>query len=135
MRKENPLHAKACEVLKIITDGKILFDAKSIDTKIVKKADLYPEKELFPRYHLKALSFLIENNWFDEDALPVVQRLLDELINKLALLSQATNKRKEKLKEKKRQPSIISMLAPQQPSPVTSTDTSVDDLNTDIEIV
>ena len=56
------------------------------------------------KYHLKALSFLIENNWFDEDALPVVQHLLDELTNKLALLSQATNiirkKREIKRKEK-----------------------------------
>ena len=54
------------------------------------------------KYHLKALSFLIENNWFDEDALPVVQRLLDELTNKLALLSQATNKKKREIKRKEK---------------------------------
>ena len=81
MGKENRLHAKASEVLKVFTNGKVIFDAKSINTKIVKKADLRPKKELIPRYHLKALSFLIENNWFDEDTLPVVQRLLDELTN------------------------------------------------------
>ena len=75
----------------------------------MKKADLCPKIELIPRNNVKALSFLIENHWFDEDALPVVQRLLDELTRKLALLSQATNKRKEKLKEKKRQPSILSI--------------------------
>ena len=52
------------------------------------------------KYHLEALSFLIENNWFDEDALPVVQRLLDELTNKLASVSQATNKKKREIKRK-----------------------------------
>ncbi len=132
VRRENRLQAKVSEVLKIITDGKVVFDDnKSQNTKIV-KADLCPKKDLSPRYHLTALSHLIENKWFDDDALPVAQGILDTLTQKQELISQANNRRKEKTKQKKRQPSILSMFAPLPSShvtPCTSMDTSGDDLD------
>ena len=112
VRRENRLQAKVSEVLKIITDGKVVFDdLKSQNTKIVKD-DLCPKKDLNPRYHLKALSHLIENKWFDDDALPVAQGMLDALTHKQELISEANHKRKEKTKENKKQPSILSMFAP-----------------------
>ncbi len=134
MRRENRLQAKVSEVLKIITDGKVVFDDnKSQNTKIV-KADLCPKKDLSPRYHLTALGHLIENKWFDDDALPVAQGMLDTLTQKQELISQTNNRRKEKTKQKKRQPSILSMFAPLPSShvtPCTSMDTSGDSINVD----
>lgn len=133
VRRENRLHAKVSEVLKIITDGKVVFDdIKSQNTKIV-KADVCPKKDLSPRYHLKALSHIIENKWFDDDALPVAQGMLDALTHKQDLISQANHQRKGKtIKEKKKQPSILSMFALLPSSPVTprtSMDTSGDNLD------
>jgi hypothetical protein len=98
VRRENRLQAKVSEVLKIITDGKVVFDDlyKSQNTKIVKD-DLCPKKDLNPRYHLKALSHLIENKWFDDDALPVGQGMLDALTHKQELISEANHKRKSSL--------------------------------------
>ena len=57
VRRERRLQAMVSEVLKIITDGKVVFDdIKSQNTKIM-KADLCTEKEPYsPRHHLKALS-------------------------------------------------------------------------------
>ena len=68
-KKNERLMKKAEEVVSIITGGciKSLDDFKSGGQQI-KLGDMDMKKQLLPRFHLTALVFLLESNYFEDEA-------------------------------------------------------------------
>ena len=63
-------NARACDVTKIITSGRIKYESLENGAEKISQVDVFAEpiKQLKPRYHMTALKTLIAKNYFEDDA-------------------------------------------------------------------
>jgi hypothetical protein len=94
-RKAKREFARACDVTKIITSGRIKYESLENGTEKISQVDLCAEpiyKQLKPRYHMTALKTLIAKNYFEDDAVEQV----NEIVTSLEKQKQVTSQKKAK---------------------------------------
>ena len=95
---------KAEEVVDIVTGGCLALDSLSPGSRQIKLCDMDMSGKLLPRYHINALTFLLENNYFEDEAIPEVQLLLRCLQEQKEKAAETHGKKK--IKEKQYQTNI-----------------------------
>ena len=87
-KKNETKTAKECEVrlankkeeaVNILTGGKKSLEQLQTRSLKIKRSDIDANCQLRPRLHLAALKFLLENNYFAEDAISMAESLLKDL--------------------------------------------------------
>ena len=116
------LIVKAEEVIKLLTKGGLTLDdlQKGNAKKLIQFSDLEKDAKLVPRYHHKALLWLIDEKLFDPAAHTFVQSLVDEMQEKLEKTSQGNKKRKESRLKPKPQRTIFQWVSPSASSSSTA---------------
>ena len=110
------MHVDACqaeEVIKLLTKGGLsLVDLQKNDAgKLIQLSDLEKDAKLVPRYHHKALLWLIDEKLFDPAAHTFVQSLADEIQDNLEKTSQRNRKKKENCLKAKPQRTIFQWVS------------------------
>ncbi len=93
-RKAKREFARACDVTKIITSGRIKYESLENGTEKISQVKLCAEpiKQLKPRYHMTALKTLIAKNYFEDDAVEQI----NETVTSLEKQKQVTSQKKAK---------------------------------------
>ncbi len=100
---------KAEEVVDIVTGGCLALDSLSPGSRQIKLCDMDMSGKLLPRYHINALTFLLENNYFEDEAIPEVQLLLRCLQEQKEKAAETHGKKKSK-KNSTKQTSMLSFV-------------------------
>lgn len=120
------LIVKGGEVIKLITKGKLSLDDLRKDNaeKLIQLSDLETDTKLVPRYHHKAVLWLIEEKLFEPAALAFVQSLADKMQANLGKAFQRNKEKKEKHLKSKPQRTIFQWFSPTADNSETSPDES-----------